>query len=130
MKLPVMGTCISFSLTFFFSLLYFLRLGYVCRSIWKSVFFFSHDISIVVRCPCCLPFLLLLPKTKKKTKKSASKGFKNIYCSLRVDQIVMIDEVQRFSPPLPYLCDKRCSVASPVAPPRVCVCACVCLRGR
>lgn len=80
--------------------------------------FFSHDISIVIRCPPCSPQYSSLPKTKKKP---ASKGLKIYVVHFCVDQIVMIDEVQRFSPPLPYLCDKRCSVASREAPLCVCV---------
>lgn len=80
---------------------------------------FFHMIYQVIRFPSS-PSLLLLPKTK-----NGKQGFKNIYIvHFCVDQIVMIDEIQRFSPPLPYLCDKRCSVASPEA--RLCVSACAC----
>lgn len=126
MKLPVMGTCISFSLTFFIIIILF-TLGLCLSFDFGRKCFLSHDISIVIRCALLPPLSAPSPQDKK----TASKGLK-IYIHFVLIRLLWSMRSRDSVPPLPYLCDKRCSVVSLAAPPCVCVCVCtcVCLRGR
>lgn len=71
MKLPVMGTCISFSLTFFIIITLF-TLGLCLSFDFGRKCFLSHDISIVIRCALLPPLSAPSPQDKK----TASKGLK------------------------------------------------------